>query len=264
MELGSGVGMLGVTLLKAVDVASYTFTDCNHKVLAFLIYNLGLNFPLEPPPGGQLNESQRAEREASRRRHLDEGPPPCPAAVTSGNAVYSHSLGGDGGGDSNNNKNDGRAVAQVGRLDWQEGGPPANLAPPDGPDDDGPDGFDVVLGTDIVYERSLIAPLCRMVRNLLLKARSPAAPGAAVPEQPQQRPRRPRRQGSQQEPAEGAVAFIACTQRSMTTSQQFESELSKHDLTFAVIHQGAFSPSENLLCSDVEHQLTKIYEIKAN
>ena len=32
LELGAGVGMLGITLLKNIDMESYTFTDCHPSV----------------------------------------------------------------------------------------------------------------------------------------------------------------------------------------------------------------------------------------
>ena len=51
--------------------------------------------------------------------------------------------------------------------------------------------FDVILGSDIVYERSLIKPLCEILKQNLSVASS-------------------------------AVAYIACTERSRTTLECFE------------------------------------------
>ena len=51
--------------------------------------------------------------------------------------------------------------------------------------------FDVILGSDIVYERSLIKPLCKILKQNLRVASS-------------------------------AVAYIACTERSRTTLECFE------------------------------------------
>ena len=51
--------------------------------------------------------------------------------------------------------------------------------------------FDVILGSDIVYERSLIKPLCEILKQNLTVASS-------------------------------AVAYIACTERSRTTLECFE------------------------------------------
>ena len=58
-----------------------------------------------------------------------------------------------------------------------------------------------------------------------------------------------------------ATALIACTERSSTTINCFEEALTKEKLTFLVVARGSFSPSENLLCSDVLHQKTRIYNI---
>jgi methylase of polypeptide subunit release factors len=43
--LGSGVGMLGISLLKTIPMAEYYFTDCHPKVLNFLKHNIQINFP---------------------------------------------------------------------------------------------------------------------------------------------------------------------------------------------------------------------------
>ena len=46
IELGSGTGMLGISLLKAqLGMHSYTLTDCHHKVINALLCNLRINFP---------------------------------------------------------------------------------------------------------------------------------------------------------------------------------------------------------------------------
>ena len=87
----------------------------------------------------------------------------------------------------------------------------------------------VILGSDIVYERSLIAPLCQVLDQYLRKS--------------------------------GCLAFIACTERSATTLQCFEDSLSKQGLVFIVVARGTYSPQENVLCSDVQHQPTRIYQI---
>ena len=45
MELGSGTGMLGMSLLKAqLGMRTYTLTDCHHKVINALLCNLNINF----------------------------------------------------------------------------------------------------------------------------------------------------------------------------------------------------------------------------
>ena len=91
--------------------------------------------------------------------------------------------------------------------------------------------IEIILGADIVYERSLIPPLCRVLNCLLLKQKS-------------------------------CKALISCTERSVTTLNCFETNLSDHNLHFSVVGRGFFTPAESLLCSDVLHQATRIYEIK--
>ncbi|TRY63825.1 hypothetical protein TCAL_04900 [Tigriopus californicus] len=44
LELGSGLGLFGMSLLKQRHVKSYYFTDCHPKVLSFLQLNYELNF----------------------------------------------------------------------------------------------------------------------------------------------------------------------------------------------------------------------------
>ena len=107
---------------------------------------------------------------------------------------------------------------QIDKLDWTE------------TDHKLFDEVDWILGADIVYERSLIDPLCRVLSNLL---------NLNV----------------------NATALIACTERSNTTLDTFEKALLKHSMKFLVVGRGSFTPSENLLCSDVSHQHTRIYKV---
>ena len=93
---------------------------------------------------------------------------------------------------------------------------------------------DVILGSDIVYERSLIPGLCRVVRAFLSGSDSSSSP----------------------------VAYIACTERSHTTLKCFEEEMSSCHLNYAVIHKGTYSPTETILSSDVQHQPTRLYKIE--
>lgn len=44
LELGSGLGLFGMGLLKQRTIKSYHFTDCHPKVLSFLQINYDLNF----------------------------------------------------------------------------------------------------------------------------------------------------------------------------------------------------------------------------
>ena len=92
---------------------------------------------------------------------------------------------------------------------------------------------DVILGSDIVYERSLIPPLCQLIHSFL------SASDGSLP-----------------------VAYIACTERSRTTLQCFEEEISKAGLMYEIIHKGSYSPTETILSSDVQHQPTRLYCIK--
>ena len=49
--------MLGITLLKTVDIRSYTFTDCHDSVLDFLAHNLEQNFV----PDQDVDSAYRSE-----------------------------------------------------------------------------------------------------------------------------------------------------------------------------------------------------------
>ena len=55
--------------------------------------------------------------------------------------------------------------------------------------------YDIILGSDIVYERSLIMPLCKILKGYLCRGRNDDCQ---------------------------KVAYIACTQRSRTTLDCFE------------------------------------------
>jgi predicted nicotinamide N-methyase len=90
---------------------------------------------------------------------------------------------------------------------------------------------DWILGADVVYERSLIAPLCGVLRRLLKANQS-------------------------------AKALIACTERSATTLKCFEAALTDSGLGYTIIARGSFTPADNIFCSDVKHQLTRVYSIK--
>ena len=92
--------------------------------------------------------------------------------------------------------------------------------------------YDVILGSDIVYERTYLPALCKVLRaTMSLKKDNPA------------------------------VAFLACTERSQTTLECFEEEMKKESLNFKIIHKGCYSPTETILSSDVRHQPTRLYSI---
>jgi hypothetical protein len=70
----------------------------------------------------------------------------------------------------------------------------------------------VLLGTDIVYERSLLPALCSVIRAFLVSSH-----------------------------AATAAAYIACTERSYTTIDCFHEQLKKCGLVFEVmIAAGSF------------------------
>lgn len=197
LELGAGVGMLGITLLKALDIGSYTFTDCHVNVLNFLVHNLEQNFAADDVPEDELlNYRLRCIKVGPKRVFHPEDPT---------SKSFHQKVGGS----------DYRAVVE--RLDWTD--PAEELMKKD---------FHILLGSDIVYERSLIAPLCHVLHRFLRK---------------------------------GNVAYIACTQRSATTLECFETQMKDKGLNFNVVAKGSYSPTENILCSDVSHQPTRIYEI---
>ena len=60
---------------------------------------------------------------------------------------------------------------------------------------------------------------------------------------------------------EGAVALIACTERSFTTLECFHRSLLERGLAFEIIHRASYSPAETILMSDVQHQASRLYKI---
>ncbi|CAB4069555.1 EEF2KMT [Lepeophtheirus salmonis] len=174
IELGSGVGLLGIHLLKTCpDILEYTFTDTHHNVLNFLNYNIHLN--LTQTPTYYRIQKDNPEKDSVSLR----------------------------------------------KLDWNTGLPKYNLRE-----------FDVILGSDIVYERSLIPPLVGVLKT-------------AMDIDSKRR------------------AYIACTERSQTTLDIFETEILNNGLRYEILYKGMYSPRENILNSDVQHQRTRIYEIQS-
>ena len=185
-ELGCGVGFLGLHILKAIQLESYTFTDVHPVVLNTAWFNIGIN------SGEHVD--------GDLHRYTCQGPP----LRTEAFPWVRH-------------LQDGSRIT-VDELNWT-----SYTA-------DKLDEVDVILGADIVYERSLIAPLCSVLSALFEK--NPKA-----------------------------VAFIACTERSSTTLKCFQEEMEKKKLCYTVTARGSYTPSENLLCSDVLHQRTCIYKV---
>ena len=65
IELGSGTGMLGISLLKALlGMRTYTLTDCHHKVINALICNLKINF-----------SSRESDDDVCLQKCCERGPP---------------------------------------------------------------------------------------------------------------------------------------------------------------------------------------------
>ena len=60
---------------------------------------------------------------------------------------------------------------------------------------------------------------------------------------------------------DGAVALIACTERSFTTLECFHRSLLERGLAFEIIHRASYSPAETILVSDVQHQASRLYKI---
>ena len=87
-----------------------------------------------------------------------------------------------------------------------------------------------IFGADIVYEHTLIMPLCKKLSLIFNK-------------NPQ------------------AIALIACTERNAKTLEIFEDCLTREKMEFSVIAKGSYTPEQNFMCSDVLHQKTRIYEI---
>ncbi|QQP56479.1 Uncharacterized protein FKW44_001158 [Caligus rogercresseyi] len=138
MELGSGVGLLGIHLLKTCpSIQEYTFTDTNNSVLNFLNFNITLN----------LSQESSADAAASYKQAMKLGPP---SVITSSNAdsviaYYKRP----------SDKEKQQASVSLRKLDWNHGLPPKwNLRD-----------FDLILGSDIVYERSLIPPLVDVLKS---------------------------------------------------------------------------------------------------
>jgi hypothetical protein len=46
-----------------------------------------------------------------------------------------------------------------------------------------------------------------------------------------------------------------------TTLLCFEKAMEDKDLSFEVIQRGMYAPNDHILCSDVLHQMTKIYQV---
>lgn len=199
IELGSGSGLLGLSLLRSFGMESFVFTDCHVKVINAIINNLQLNFPADSSvkdldPNELLEQTQSGPHYVIPEEKL--------------RSVSYH-------------QKVGQCSTSVQHLDWLKYD--GSTLPK----------VDVILGTDIVYERTYLAPLCGLIQDLLKRSDS-------------------------MDP----TAYIACTERSFTTLDCFNDELKKHGLNYAVISKGSYSPTETIVNSDVCHQATRLYRIK--
>lgn len=205
IELGSGVGLLGMSLLKTMSPKSYTFTDCHFKVLNFLIYNLKANFPDE------RDSAKMASEYKVRLKETEFGPPMTIKEDRVSDTSYHFKFGSEG------------QEAVVKHLDWINFPSKQETK------------YDLILGSDIVYERGLLGPLSKVIRTLLVNS-------------------------SSSEP----MAYIACTERSYTTLDCFHTELDNVGLSYDIVHRGVYSPTESILNSDVPHQVTRLYKIRVD
>lgn len=188
IEVGCGVGFLGLHLLKSIPIRSYNFTDSHPKVLNTVWFNLNLNFESD------LNVEDL-------KKCTQEGLPERPSQDFPWEMA--------------------EKKLTVDKLDWTDVDTKTFTFQ---------NQYDFILGADVVYERSLIPPLCRVLK--LLFEKSP-----------------------------NIKAFIACTERSTTTLDCFESNLKEVELRFDVIAKGFYTPAESPFCSDVLHQKTRIYAL---
>ena len=67
--------------------------------------------------------------------------------------------------------------------------------------------------------------------------------------------------GENEEDDGGAMALMACTERSFTTLECFHRSLVECGLAFEIIHRASYSPAETILVSDVQHQASRLYKI---
>ena len=130
LELGSGLGLFGLSLVGLIDVESFTFTDCHCDVLNFLQINLALN--CDRSSLGRLSREDFTGWMKSPPRLFRE----------EGFSLY-------GGRDR-------KCKLSVRKLDWTD------FSMSDLPKD-----VDVVLGSDLVYSVDLLPHLAEVIKALL-------------------------------------------------------------------------------------------------
>ena len=132
MELGCGVGFTGLHLLatsNSKNIKSYIFTDCHKTVLEAVNFNIMINLTETKPSQEVLVTS------------AESGPPSVDVPFP-----WSHLT------------SNGDCTVLVDKLDWVAIADNTKL---------GYEGIDLLLGADIVYERSLIQPLVLVMSNIL-------------------------------------------------------------------------------------------------
>ena len=134
MELGCGVGFTGLHLLAtstSKNIKSYIFTDCHKTVLEAVNFNIMINLTETKPSQEVLVGS------------AESGPPSVDLSFP-----WSHLT------------SNGACTVLVEKLDWLDiDNNNTKVAEYKG--------IDLLLGADIVYERSLIQPLVQVISNIL-------------------------------------------------------------------------------------------------
>lgn len=132
LELGSGVGLVGLTIARTCQPRSVTLTDCHPAVLATLCQNLTQNLPQVTDVNLQntVKDSDRTFRDSNIADSAVNA-----SDDTGGVCLFSSVL-------------EGREV-NVLDLPWEEVGERPSGSP------------DVVLGADIVYDSAIFEPLSK-------------------------------------------------------------------------------------------------------
>ena len=66
LELGSGLGLTGISIAKQCHCNSFTFTDCHTQVLYLLAKNIELNLASKTTNSSQLNDQENCDSDSSK------------------------------------------------------------------------------------------------------------------------------------------------------------------------------------------------------
>ena len=66
LELGSGLGLTGISIVKQCHCNSFTFTDCHNQVLYLLAKNIELNLASKTTNSSQLNDPENCDSDSSK------------------------------------------------------------------------------------------------------------------------------------------------------------------------------------------------------